>query len=169
MPILVDVLLEDQRWQGAQLGELADLACGATLKFLAMDDADYEISLLGCSDSRIAALNADFRGKPSPTNVLSWPSQDLAPARAGDIPKPHEPSPGSSQMLGDIAIAFETCAKEAKLAEKSQDQHVCHLLVHATLHLLGYDHIVDADAEVMQSSERQILATLGHSDPYMTN
>jgi probable rRNA maturation factor len=122
---------------------------------------------MGCDDARIAALNADFRGKPQPTNVLSWPSEDRAPDLPGSAPLP--PVAGTAddpESLGDIALAWETCAAEAGAQGKPMADHVTHLVVHGVLHLLGYDHIDDADAGVMEALEVRILATLGVSDPY---
>ena len=78
---LVDTLAEDPRWEALRLGHLAERAAGATLRRLGLDHGRYEISLLGCSDARIAELNADFRGKPQPTNVLSWPSAERGARR----------------------------------------------------------------------------------------
>ncbi len=155
----VDLILEDHRWQAAGLAALAERACGAALDHLAV--AGCEISLLACDDARIAALNADFRGRPTPTNVLSWPSEERGAAEPGG-----DPAPPNELELGDIAIAFDTCAREAEAADKPFADHVSHLLVHGTLHLLGYDHIDDKDAGVMEALEVEILGKLGIADPY---
>jgi len=126
-----------------------------------VDAEAYEIAVLGCDDARIAALNGDFRAKPQATNVLSWPSADRAAGAPGG--RPALPAPGE---LGDIAIAFETCTREAAAQGKPFAAHVSHLLVHATLHLLGYDHITAQDAALMEGLEVEILATLGVPNPY---
>lgn len=152
--MLTDTICEDPRWQDAHLPDLAARAAGATGRLLGLDPA-LEIAVLGCDDARIAALNAAFRGKSAPTNVLSWPAEDLAP---GEVPTGPE--------LGDIAIAWETCAREAEEQGKPLEAHVTHLLVHGTLHLLGHDHMTDAEAEVMEGLERDVLAGLGLPDPY---
>ncbi|MEL7181678.1 MAG: rRNA maturation RNase YbeY, partial [Pseudomonadota bacterium] len=120
--------------------------------------------LLACNDARIAVLNEDFRGKPRPTNVLSWPSDERAAAIDGEMPAP--PRPGPDNELGDIAIAFETCKREADAAGKPMRDHTLHLLVHGTLHLLGYDHERDRDATLMEGLETEILGKLGIPDPY---
>lgn len=161
MPELVDTVFEDDRWQVFGLAALAETACAATLRNLDLDPADFEIALLACDDARIAALNADFRNKPVPTNVLSWPSEDLAPEEEGGQPYGPEDS-----ELGDIAIAFDTCSREAEDQGKPFADHVTHLLVHGCLHLLGYDHVLDKDAARMEALEVQILAKLGVQDPY---
>ena len=111
--------------------------------------------------ARIADLNRDFRDKPAPTNVLSWPSEDRSAAMPGDTP-----AQPTVRELGDIAISYETCAHEARAADTPFDAHVTHLLIHGMLHLLGYDHITDKDAELMERLEVAILESLGHPDPY---
>ena len=157
--MIVDLIIEDVRWQAAGLAALAERACGAALAHFGI--AGAEISLLACDDSRIAGLNAAFREKPQPTNVLSWPSEERGAGEPGG-----EPDPPGDLELGDIAIAFETRAREAEAAGKPFGDHVCHLLVHGTLHLLGYDHIDEKDAAVMEGHEVEILGKLGIADPY---
>lgn len=154
--MITDTIIEDPRWQAADLPGLAERAARASLHGVGLDPNAYELAVLGCDDSRIATLNADFRGKPVATNVLSWPSNDLVP---GDMPEEPE--------LGDIAIAFDTCEREATQQGKPLANHVTHLLVHGVLHLLGYDHLEEEEAEEMERLERQILATLGLPDPYL--
>lgn len=156
--ITVDCVIEDDRWQAADLEGLAATAVTATLEWV---ETGGEVVVMGCDDARIAALNADFRGKPKATNVLSWPSEDPEPHAPGERPMLPE-----DEELGDIAIAYDTCMFEAQAQGKPFDHHVIHLLVHATLHLLGYDHLNDPDAELMEASERAILATLDIPDPY---
>ncbi len=162
--MLMDVMIEDRRWRALDLGALAERAGRAALKHLNLDPEAFEISLLACNDARIAALNEDFRGKPQPTNVLSWPSEERTPARPGAVPNP--PEPGDDSELGDIAIAYETCASETEAGGKSLADHATHLIVHAVLHLLGYDHIRDEDATLMEACEVAILGKLGIADPY---
>lgn len=164
---LVETVIEDARWQVAGLPDLAERAASAALQALGLSTEGFQISLMGCDDARIAVLNADFRGKPQPTNVLSWPTEERGAEFAGDAPEP--PVPGQKddpEPLGDIAIAWETCQREAGEQGKSFADHVTHLVVHATLHLLGYDHIEDEDAALMEGLEVRILASLGVSDPY---
>lgn len=156
--ITADCVIEDDRWEAAGLEDLAARAVTATLDWHRVGG---EVVVMGCDDARIAALNADFRGKPRATNVLSWPSVEAeprAPGTAPDIPDTDE--------LGDIAIAYDTCAAEALAQGKPFAHHVTHLLVHACLHLLGYDHENDPDAELMEQTERRILAGLDIPDPY---
>ncbi|EKE71191.1 rRNA maturation RNase YbeY [Celeribacter baekdonensis] len=161
----IDVVYEDPRWQEAGLDDLAEAAEHATLAFLGLDPDLCEVAVLACDDARIAELNAEFREKPTPTNVLSWPSEERAtPGARPDMPEPD--MPGMEIELGDIAIAYETCAAEAKAGGTPFNDHVTHLLVHGLLHLLGYDHITDEDAAIMEGIETEILATMGIKDPY---
>jgi probable rRNA maturation factor len=162
--MLCDVVIEDDRWEAAGLEDLSERAARATLEHLALDPEDWEISILGCDDARIAGLNEDFRDKPQPTNVLSWPSEERGAEVPGAVPVP--PVPGPDRELGDIAIAWDTCAREAAEGDKPLADHVTHLIVHAVLHLLGYDHVRDQDATLMETTEVEILGKLGVSDPY---
>jgi probable rRNA maturation factor len=157
----VDIIFEDNRWSDAGLPKLAGKATIAALSHLGLDPDVLEISLLACDDARIAALNADFRGKPMPTNVLSWPSEERAALGDGEPPRPP-----ADDELGDIAIAYDTCLREAAEQGKPFDDHVIHLIVHGVLHLLGYDHMRDRDATLMEGLEVAILGKLGLPDPY---
>ncbi|QPM91892.1 rRNA maturation RNase YbeY [Pseudooceanicola algae] len=164
---LIDCLYEDDRWQDIDLDTLAETAGLATLAHLSLDPDGFEICVMGCDDARIAELNTEFRDKPTPTNVLSWPAEDLAPEDEGA--RPHAPSPPDFPgpvELGDIAISFDTCTREAESARLPFADHVSHLVVHGILHLLGYDHIRDGDAELMEEIEVEILGKLGIPDPY---
>jgi probable rRNA maturation factor len=164
---LVETVIEDARWEAFGLQLCAERAGRATLAGLGLPAEGFQISLMGCDDARIAGLNADFRSKPQPTNVLSWPSEE----RSADTPggMPDLPAPGDAddpESLGDIAIAWDTCAAEAAAAGKPMEDHVTHLVVHGVLHLLGFDHVDDADAARMEGLEVRILASMGLSDPY---
>ena len=106
-------------------------------------------------DRAIRKLNKTYRGKDKPTNVLSFPSGEAGAE-----------SKRARRTLGDIAIALGTVKREAKAQGKSVEDHVTHLMVHAVLHLLGYDHEADPDAEEMEALERKALAALGIADPY---
>jgi probable rRNA maturation factor len=164
---LVETMVEDARWEAFGLAPLAERAARAALSGAGLPAEGFSISLMGCDDARIAALNADFRGKPQPTNVLSWPSDERGAEFAGEVPEPPEPGdPDDPESLGDIAISWETCAREAEVQGKPMADHVTHLIVHGVLHLLGYDHIEEEDAAVMEGLEVRVLASLGVSDPY---
>lgn len=162
--MLTETHCEDARWDALALPDVAEQAAQATLRHLGIDPETCEIAVLGCDDARIAALNTEFRSKPTPTNVLSWPDQELGAEQEGDSPE--TPDLRFDPALGDIAIAFETCTREAAEQQKPVRDHVTHLVVHATLHLLGYDHIRDKDATLMEGIEVAILGKLGLPDPY---
>jgi len=111
-------------------------------------DLEGEIALMLTGDSEMQALNKRFRSKDMSTNVLSFPSGE------------------ENDFLGDIALARETCVREAALKEISISDHAAHLIVHGMLHLIGYDHQIEGDAEAMERREAEILARLGIKDPY---
>ncbi len=154
--MLTDTVIENEGWEAIDLGALAEAACRATLSQLGLDPDRFEIVVLGADDVRIAALNGQFRGRARPTNVLSWPSQERGAATPGERPAPPE-----AAELGDIALSWETCKGEADRSGLELDHHVTHLLVHGTLHLLGYDHERDPDAELMEALEVEILGRMG--------
>jgi len=162
----LDILIDAPVWDEAALAPLASRAVVATLRHMALDPEACEVAILACDDARIAALNAEFRDKPTPTNVLSWPAQPLAPPAEGGAPP--QPERGFDGMfeLGDIALSHDTCAREALESGKPFEDHLTHLIVHGVLHLLGYDHICDGDAALMEGIEAEILGNLGLDDPY---
>lgn len=162
----IEIVIEDNRWQALPLADIAARAADAALTRLGLDPDSCTITLMACDDTRIAALNAEFRDKPQPTNVLSWPTADLAAVAPGGTPAPPEPDFTGEIELGDIALAWETCAREAEEAGKPMADHVTHLVVHGLLHLLGYDHVRDRDATLMERLETGILGNLGVADPY---
>lgn len=151
----IDINVEEGGWaEGSALEKLSANAIAATLDHLKMSDLAGEVSILFTGDNAIAALNQQWRGLDKPTNVLSFPPVQLA---VGDRPGP---------VVGDIVLAHETIAKEARLENIAFDAHLTHLIVHGFLHLMGYDHETDGDAELMESEERLILEVLGIDDPY---
>ena len=145
---MIEIVLEEKAWRAAEprVRSLVKAAAVATLK--AENGADGNVVVLLAGDSRLQALNAAFRGKDVPTNVLSFPG------------------PGAPDSLGDIALALGVCVREAAEQGKSLAAHLQHLTAHGVLHLLGYDHETDAEAEAMEAKERLILASLGVADPY---
>lgn len=164
---LVEVICEDARWDTDWLDALVERAASAALTHFGLSPYAFEIALLACDDARIAALNIEFRGKPAPTNVLSWPAWDLAAPEDGGLPDLPEAAPAEDpEPLGDIALAYDTVTREAREQGKGLDAHVTHLVVHSVLHLLGFDHIRDKDAALMEETETRILAQLGVANPY---
>ena len=155
----VDVLIESQAWQALPNAEdVVRRAVTLAAASAAMTNhRGTEVSVLLCDDHTIAGLNAHWRGQEGPTNVLSFPAPPLPRA-----------APDGRAPLGDIAIAYETVAREAAEQGKPVTDHLFHLVVHGFLHLLGYDHHVDGEAERMERLERDILAQIGIADPYVS-
>ena len=140
----------DSRTDWPRLAERAVRAAVACSDYPAL--ADTEVSVKFTSDEEVRALNAAWRGKDKATNVLSFPMAD---------------TPEHAPMLGDIVLASGVCSREAAEKEVAVETHATHLVVHGTLHLLGYDHETgDDDAEEMEAIEREALASLGIADPY---
>ncbi len=152
----IDLLVEAGNWTGEdELSELVSGAVAAVLAELGLNlEAPSELSVVFSDDAHVARLNAAWRGKDTPTNVLSFPA---FPVRSGDPIPP---------MLGDIVLASETIEREARLEGKRLSHHITHLLIHGMLHLLGHDHENDRDAEAMEAIERLALARLAIPDPY---
>ncbi|SSC70355.1 unnamed protein product [Ciceribacter sp. T2.26MG-112.2] len=162
MPKLdIQIAIEAEGWaQEAELESLAGKVLETAAEYLRSEEKQLfpampiEVSLVFSNDEQVRAVNAEWRGQDKPTNVLSFPAFPLVP---GGKPGP---------MLGDIIIARETVEREAVDLEKSFTDHLTHLMVHGFLHLFGYDHMDGEEAEIMESLETRILASLGLSDPY---
>ena len=161
----LDVLIEDARWDAVALEALVAKCEAATLGMLGLDVDVCEGSVLACDDAKIKELNAGFREKDKATNVLSWPAEERG-ADAGCVPDLPVADVFGGIELGDIAISYDTCVSEAQSADRPLEHHVTHLVVHGILHLLGYDHINDADAALMERLETELLETLSIPDPY---
>ena len=155
---VTEVLVVADCWLAELYAEAVIMrAIEAAASMVEVDTGEAELAVMLTDDSGIRTLNSNWRGIDKPTNVLSFPA--LQPASG------HEPD-DAPRMLGDIAIAYETTRREADDEQKPFSHHLGHLAVHGFLHLVGYDHETDGEAEVMESLEREILATLGIPDPY---
>lgn len=157
----IQIAVEADGWDDeTALEALASRVLGAAETHLATREGQpfpkqpTEVSLVFADDEMIREINAEWRDKDKPTNVLSFPAFPLTP---GKMPGP---------MLGDIIIARETVEREAVELDKTFEDHLTHLMVHGFLHLFGYDHMEVNDAEKMEELETRILAELGLSDPY---
>jgi probable rRNA maturation factor len=164
--VILDVALEaDPEWDSsigwADLAEAAAEAAIAESRFptLAAGPRTIELSVRLAENDEVRALNAHWRGKDKPTNVLSFPL-------AGEAELAAAPTDGPELLLGDIVLARGVCTAEAAEKAVPIDQHAAHLMVHGTLHLLGYDHLDDDDAADMEARETRALARLGIADPY---
>lgn len=145
----IETIVEDARW-GAALGDAEALAARCFEAARAKEDRlAGEVALLLADDAMLRALNAQFRGKDKPTNVLSFPSDEAPPG-----------------FLGDIAVAYETAAREADEKGIALADHAAHLIVHGLLHLVGHDHETAEEAEKMEALEIDVLDGLGVSNPY---
>ncbi len=155
LDVQVDVLVEAPGWDAVAGAEaLAERAALAALEACADEvPQGAEMSVTLTDDARIRLLNRHWREKDKATNVLSFP--------APEMPEGVTPCP-----LGDVIVAFETVQREAHAEDKTIADHLMHLVVHGTLHLMGFDHEDDAEAEEMEDTERRVLAGLGISDPY---
>ena len=163
---MIETLTLSDNWPGDSDWEaLASAAVSAAIAAtphagLASIDAGIEISVKFGSNDEVQALNRDYRQKDKATNVLSFPM--LAP----DLIETLSNSDDGEVLLGDIILARGVCEAEAGERGISVSAHATHLVVHGTLHLLGYDHIDDVQAEAMESIEQQVMATLGLHNPY---
>jgi probable rRNA maturation factor len=153
--VAADITVEAGEWPAEpDLRSLAERSLGAACAVARADEAarigrELEVSLVFTDDAAMRELNRKWRGKDSPTNVLSFPQP----------PVPHAP-------IGDIVLGYETVKREAGLAGKPLDAHISHLVVHGFLHLLGYDHENPEDADRMERLEREGLSMIGIADPY---
>jgi probable rRNA maturation factor len=151
----------DSRTDWDNLAERSVRAAVASSRHAALIDSPLpiEVSVKFTDDDEVKALNAAYRGKDRPTNVLSFPMME--PEMLGQL------SGAGELLLGDVVLARGVCAAEAADKAVPVETHAAHLIVHGTLHLLGYDHETsDEDADHMEATEREALASLGISDPY---
>jgi probable rRNA maturation factor len=157
-PVSIALTIEAEGWQAALpdpdalVGNAAHAALTAGYTGPAA-----ELSIVLTDNAAVQILNRDYRGQDRPTNVLSFPMQD-DPAEAQAQNRP--------VMLGDVILAYETVAFEARDQGKSLENHLCHLIVHGVLHILGYDHEEEDEAIAMEGLETKVLAGLGVADPY---
>ncbi|MCL6229959.1 rRNA maturation RNase YbeY [Bartonella bilalgolemii] len=153
--IAIDITIESAKWNDEEmLYNITDKALVTTLQHLSLNEVTSELSLLFTDDTRIAQINAQWRHHNKPTNVLSFPA---FPLKAGQNPR---------LMLGDIVIAQETVMREAEEERKSFQDHLTHIIIHGILHLLGYDHETNNEANQMEKLEKEILQKLSIKDPY---
>jgi probable rRNA maturation factor len=158
--LAIDIVVKSPLW-GAQPAAEPILRRALCAAAAAVSTKPAELAIVLTDDSAVRLLNRDWRSIDEPTNVLSFPMSGLSSESGGERAVAQLPI-----LLGDIVIAYETTAAEARLEAKPFCDHLAHLAVHGFLHLLGYDHGTDADAERMEGLERCILARLHIPDPY---
>ena len=144
----VDIRIESPLWQEQPQAEATIRA--AIVQAASFADVDGEVSVLLTDDAAIARLNRDWRNLDKPTNVLSFPA----------------PETGAGELLGDIVLAYETLARECAAEDRLFLHHLAHLAAHGFLHLIGYDHQTDSQADEMEGLESQIMLRLNMPDPY---
>ncbi|MCB8840817.1 rRNA maturation RNase YbeY [Aurantimonas sp. VKM B-3413] len=157
--LTVALSVECPAWAAAGLGDIERLAqetfAAAAARLGLPETLTSEIALTLADDETVRGVNAEWRDKDRPTNILSFPMADLGP---GEPPGP---------LMGDLILAHETVAREAREEDKAFADHFRHLLVHGFLHLMGFDHAEDAEADVMEAHEVAILQGFGIADPYL--
>ena len=150
------VKVEDYEW--TRVLPCAETCCSqaaaAVVAFEDLDNTACEISIVLTDNKMVKNLNREWRGVASATNVLAFPNQECSPIGGG------------SRLLGDVVVAFGVASREAGLANVSLHDHLSHLIVHGVFHLLGYDHLDEMEAAIMEAKETQVLANFGVSDPY---
>lgn len=169
MPVIIDILVNDKSWRKHSCSIKSDIRNllknvipqTKLNKFLAQK-CTLELSILLTQDKEIQDLNKNYRHKDKPTNVLSFPA--LSPQEFDHI----DPN-NNFMVLGDIILSFETILKEASEQGKSFENHLSHLLIHSLLHLIGYDHETEDEAQIMESLEIAILKNLAIDNPYIIN
>lgn len=180
----IDTDTASTKWKAAFPKQRKKIEAAAALAYLmakkptALKTQDVSINLTLTSNAAIKKLNREYRAKDMPTNVLSFPQIAMpTPGRKATARGKHKQAPALKKSdlrifsqrilpLGDVVLAFETIKKEAKEQKKTIESHTLHLVIHGVLHLLGYDHMSDAEAKHMEKLECDILAMMGYSDPY---
>lgn len=169
MKLKVNLDVAAAKWKKAfprmqsKIEQAASCAFLNAKKPVAFKRRSFEIGVILTDDTNIKTLNKNYRGKNKPTNVLSFPQLNLQNFRRTSL----DIFPVSSEIpLGDILLAFQTIQRECLEQGKSLEDHVIHLITHGTLHLLGYDHMRQAEAKAMEKLECDILESLGYPDPY---
>ena len=160
----VDLIMEDTRWKTLNLLQIANAAFKETLAQFNLRSENFICCILACSSKKIKELNAQFRGKNNSTNVLSFPSTPEIYGVGSILKLKSKIDPFE---LGDIAIAYEVCKKEADISKIDFEDHVYHLIIHSVLHLLGFDHEGEKNAAEMEKIEVKVLAKLGINNPYL--
>lgn len=160
-------MIEAAGWAALpDLEALAQAAADAAFAAAPPPPGRWTLCALFTDDAEMARLNAAHRDVDAPTDVLSWPAIAAAPGPDGAPPPLDAPRGPAPWPLGDIALAYETVAAQAARLNLALGDHARHLIVHACLHLLGYDHVDERETRAMRAREREAMTTLGLPDPY---
>ena len=170
--MIINIIFKDKRWVTIPLEEIGKGALKLVIdKFLGQDH-NFEVSILASNDVEIRELNKNFRGNNSNTNIISWPEHETQSNQPGHIPdlvdKLKSGYEGLS-FLGNLAISFDRCFMEAEEKNIHFEDHVLHLLTHGCLHLIGFDHQNELDANLMEDIEIRLLSGVGIKNPYELN
>ncbi len=149
----VDIQVRDRRFFEYKKG--LKPFCHRIIKKAWNDQEPAEISLVLADDEFVHQLNREYRGKDCPTNVLSFETDD----RPSEV--------GVPWLAGDIIVSFDTVLKEAQAQDKSFESHLAHLIIHGTLHLQGYDHLTETEAQEMEALEVKLMQEMGYQNPYL--
>ncbi len=158
LPATIDLCIDDESWKGvSDLENKIDMAVKAALLHLDIGNEPFGLTIVLDNNQRVESLNSAWRDKHKPTNILSFPAPENSKTDTGQT------------YLGDLILAYDVICHEAKEQRKPLATHLCHLIIHGVLHLLGFDHQNDDEARKMEQLEIKAMASLGLSDPYQTN
>ena len=170
--MIINIIFKDKRWVKIPLEEIGKGALKLIIdKFLGQDN-NFEVSILASDDAEIRELNKNFRGNDSSTNIISWPEHETQSNQLGQIPDLVDKLKSGFEgltFLGNIAISFDRCSIEAEGKNIQFEDHVLHLLLHGCLHLIGFDHQNELDANLMEDIEIRLLSVVGIKNPYELN
>ena len=168
----INIIFKDKRWVNIPLEAIAKGALKLIIdKFLGQDN-NFEVSILASADAEIKELNKNFRGNNTSTNIISWPEHESQIKQPGHFPEQINKYQSRSEgvtFLGNLAISFERCSTEAIEKNIHFEDHILHLLLHGCLHLIGFDHQNELDANLMEDIEIRLLSGVGIKNPYELN
>lgn len=164
----LEICIENDRWKRCNIRSIVSNCVDAVFAELKLNHYNVEICFLFTNDEEVRVLNKTYRGIDKPTNVLSFPADNIDDIESdcGDVCGCGDDAVCNICILGSVALAYETVDRESSDGGISFDDHLRHLIVHSVLHLLGYDHIGEAEAEQMESLEIKILKSLNVANPY---
>jgi probable rRNA maturation factor len=172
MKIRTDITINEKLWKtDSSISKkikslIKEIVPQTPLKSLSKNIKEIEISVLLTNDEQIQELNKNYRQKDQPTNVLSFPMLNGEEIKNGDLSKLE--ALDDCLVLGDIVISYQTILRESEEQKKDFDHHLTHLLVHSLLHLIGFDHIDEDDAKIMEDLEIEVLHEVGIDNPYLS-
>ena len=164
-----DVVIKDKRWRKIPLEEIAGSALKLVIANFLGNDKKFGVSILASNNAEIRELNKSFRGKNTSTNIISWPEYSLQSKKPGDFPEKLsrvKTDYEGETFLGNLAISFERCSTEAGEKKINLEDHILHLFLHGFLHLIGFDHQHELDANLMENIEITLLSGVGIKNPY---